>query len=244
MPDPSPSAAAGSGPDAQLIGTTIAGRYKVESLLGTGGMGAVFLVQHTLMRKRFALKMLHAETSQVPDMVARFEREAMASAHVNHPNIAIATDFGRAESGAFFLVLEYLEGQRLRDALAAGPLPVPRALHIFRQVASALERSHELGIIHRDLKPENIMLVSQQGDPDFVKVLDFGLAEVGSARDVEKSAAEGWRGRLAEQHRWRRARFGGGYIGTPSAHWRQSAAAPARRGRRAVRSPGARTAGR
>lgn len=133
-----------------LIGSTIAGRYKVESLLGAGGMGEVYLVQHTHMRKRFALKMLHPETSHNPEMVARFEREAMAAAHATHPNIAVAIDFGRADSGAFFLVLEYLEGRRLRDALAGGPLSVARALHIVQQVASALERSHELGIIHRE----------------------------------------------------------------------------------------------
>jgi serine/threonine-protein kinase len=161
-----------------LIGTTLSGRYKVEALLGSGGMGSVYLVQHTQLRRRFALKLLHAETSKVPEMVARFEREAMAAANVDHPNIAFATDFGRTDTGEFFLVLEYLEGQRLRDALAGGPLEVRRAVHIVRQVASALERSHELGVVHRDLKPENIMLVPRQGDPDFVKVLDFGLAKV------------------------------------------------------------------
>ena len=146
----SPATAPPKVPPKSLIGTTIADRYKVESLLGEGGMGEVYLVQHTHMRKRFALKMLHPETSHNPEMVARFEREAMAAAHATHPNIAVAIDFGRADSGAFFLVLEYLEGRRLRDALAGGPLSVARALHIVQQVASALERSHELGIIHRE----------------------------------------------------------------------------------------------
>jgi len=169
------------GPGQQLIGTTIAGRYKVEALLGAGGMGAVYLVQHTYMRKRFALKILNTQIAQLPEMAARFEREAMAAAHVEHPNITAATDFGKTEDGAFFLVLEYLEGKRLRDALGADPLETRRAMHIARQVASALERSHALGVIHRDLKPENIMLVSRQGDPDFVKVLDFGLAKVAAA---------------------------------------------------------------
>jgi serine/threonine-protein kinase len=164
-----------------IIGATISGRYKVEALLGQGGMGAVYLVQHTLIRKRFALKMLHASTSQNPEMVLRFEREAVAAANVDHPNIAGATDFGRAESGGFFLVMEYLEGQRLRDALSSGPFPPRRALHIARQITGALGRSHELGIVHRDLKPENIMLVNRQGDRDFVKVLDFGLAKVVAA---------------------------------------------------------------
>jgi serine/threonine-protein kinase len=146
----SESAAATTLPEAaSLVGTTIAERYKVESVLGEGGMGAVYLVQHTHMRKRYALKVLHPETSKNPELVARFEREAVASAHADHPNITAATDFGRAENGAFYLVLEYLEGRRLRDVLAEGPLPLPRALHIARQVASALGRAHELGIIHR-----------------------------------------------------------------------------------------------
>jgi serine/threonine-protein kinase len=137
-----PTAGSANGPGVQLVGTTISGRYKVESLLGTGGMGSVYLVQHTHMRKRFALKILNSQTAQVPEMVARFEREAMAAAHVEHPNITVAIDFGKAEDGAFFLVLEYLEGQRLRDAMEAGPIEIRRALHIARQVASALERSH------------------------------------------------------------------------------------------------------
>jgi serine/threonine protein kinase len=180
MPDSSPPAVpqvpnVGS---SLVVGATISGRYKVEKMLGEGGMGAVYLVQHTAMRKRFALKVLNSQTAQMPEMVARFEREAMAAAHVEHPNITVAVDFGKTDDGALYLVLEYLEGHRLRDALAGGPLDIPRALHIARQIASALERSHELGIVHRDLKPENIMLVSRQGDRDFVKVLDFGLAKV------------------------------------------------------------------
>ena len=172
-----------------MVGTTISGRYQVEKQLGEGGMGAVYLVQHTAMRKRFALKVLNSKTAQLPEMVARFEREAMAAAHVEHPNITVAVDFGKTDDGALYLVLEYLEGQRLRDAIA-GPLELRRALHIARQIASALERSHELGVIHRDLKPENIMLVSRQGDRDFVKVLDFGLAKVAMLEPGTKAPAQ------------------------------------------------------
>jgi serine/threonine protein kinase len=192
MPDSSPPAIpvvpnVGS---SLVVGATISGRYKVEKMLGEGGMGAVYLVQHTAMRKRFALKVLNSQTAQMPEMVARFEREAMAAAHVEHPNITVAVDFGKTDDGALYLVLEYLEGHRLRDALAAGPLDIPRALHIARQIASALERSHELGIVHRDLKPENIMLVSRQGDRDFVKVLDFGLAKVANVEPGTDAPAQ------------------------------------------------------
>lgn len=171
-----------------LVGTVISERYKIEKVLGKGGMGAVYLVQHVHMRKHYALKMLHAETSQNPELVARFEREAVASAHAEHPNITVATDFGRTDNGGFFLVLEYLEGKRLRDILNSGPLDAKRAVHIARQVACALEVSHGLGIVHRDLKPENIMLVNRQGDSDFVKVLDFGLAKV--ATDSLQTASD------------------------------------------------------
>lgn len=189
MSEPStrPESGSPSAHGGHTIPSMIAGRYKVEKLLGEGGMGAVFLVTHTAMRKRFALKVLHTQTAQLPEMAARFEREAMAAAHVEHPNITVATDFGKTEDGALFLVLEYLEGVRLRDALAQGPFEIRRAVHITRQIASALERSHELGIVHRDLKPENIMLVTRQGDRDFVKVLDFGLAKVA---DMEPGGEE------------------------------------------------------
>jgi len=161
-----------------LIGRVLSERYRIESLLGEGGMGAVYLAEHVLMRKRFAVKVLHAEMTRMPEMVARFEREAMAAAHIEHPNVAAATDFGKLENGAFFLVLEYIEGTSLRDLIAAGPIGARRGLHIAHQMASALARAHTLGIVHRDLKPENVMLVLRDGDPDFVKVLDFGIAKV------------------------------------------------------------------
>jgi serine/threonine-protein kinase len=165
------------GPEA-LVGVVLSGRYLIERLLGEGGMGAVYQAEHTHMRKRMAVKVLHPEMSRMPEVVARFEREAMAAAHIDHANVASATDFGKLEDGSFFLVLEYVEGQSLRDAMAGGPMELGRAIHVARQIASGLARAHALGIVHRDLKPENVMLVSREGDPDFVKVLDFGIAKV------------------------------------------------------------------
>ena len=165
------------GPES-LVGVVIAGRYRVERLVGEGGMGAVYQAEHVLMRKRFALKVLHPEMGRLPEVVARFEREAMAAAHIEHPNVAGATDFGKLDDGSFFLVLEYVEGASLREAIAKGRLELGRALYITRQIASALARAHALGIVHRDLKPENIMLVDREGASDFVKVLDFGIAKV------------------------------------------------------------------
>jgi serine/threonine-protein kinase len=156
----------------------LGGRYRIDRLIGEGGMGAVYKAEHTHMHKRLAVKVLHPEMSRLPEVVARFEREAMAAAHIEHPNVAGATDFGKLDDGSFFLVLEYVEGRSLRDAMSEGRLEIGRALHIARQIASALSRAHALGIVHRDLKPENVMLVSRDDDADFVKVLDFGIAKV------------------------------------------------------------------
>jgi serine/threonine-protein kinase len=163
---------------ADRIGQLISGRYRIASLLGEGGMGAVYLAEHTLMRKRFALKLLHPDMAENQEVLARFRREAEAAAQVEHPNIVAATDFGQTEDGAFFLVLEYVDGITLRATLKEGSLDVVRALYIARQIALALGRAHGAGIVHRDLKPENVMLVKKNEDPDFVKVLDFGIARL------------------------------------------------------------------
>ena len=163
---------------ASLLGLVISDRYRIEKLLGEGGMGAVYQAEHTLMRKRVAIKVLHAEMSRMREVVARFEREAMAAAHIDHPNVAAATDFGKLDDGSFFLVLEFIEGVSLRHLVAQGRLSLARAIHVTRQIALALVRAHALGIVHRDLKPENVMLVDRDGDADFVKVLDFGIAKV------------------------------------------------------------------
>src|SRR5690349_19504922 len=162
--------------NADRVGQLISGRYRITSLVGEGGMGAVYLAEHAHMRKRFALKLLHPKMAENEEVLARFRREAEAAAHVEHPNIVAATDFGQTEDGAFFLVLEYVDGTTVRSVLADGPFSVARALHIARQIALALDRAHGASIVHRDLKPENVMLVTKEQDRDFVKVLDFGVA--------------------------------------------------------------------
>src|SRR3954470_10013695 len=160
------------------IGTLLADRYRIDALVGEGGMGKVYSAEHVLMRKRLAVKVLRRELTSVPEVVARFEREAMAAGNIEHPNVAAATDFGKLPDGAVFLVLEFVSGHSLRDEIARGAFLVDRALHITRQIASALAAAHAQGIVHRDLKPENVMLVDKGGDADFVKVLDFGIAKV------------------------------------------------------------------
>ncbi len=173
------------------MGVLLGGRYQIERLLGEGGMGAVYLAEHTHMRKRVAVKVLHPEMGRQAEVVARFEREAMAAANIEHPNVAAATDFGKLEDGSFFLVLEYVEGTSLRDVIQKGRLEIGRAVHIVRQMASALSRAHVLGIVHRDVKPENIMLVNREGDSDFVKMLDFGIAKVPMGAMVDGTGAQG-----------------------------------------------------
>ncbi len=172
----------------KLIGTTIGGRYKVLSLIGEGGMGAVLLVEHILIRKRMAIKVLNDAMMKNPEAVARFEREALAAAHIEHPNVVAATDSGRTEDGALFVVFEYVDGHSLRDRIGTGPLPPVLATHIVRQVAGALMRAHGLGVIHRDLKPENIMLVARDGDDNLAKVLDFGLAKLSTRAPADSPA--------------------------------------------------------
>jgi serine/threonine-protein kinase len=157
------------------IGTTIAGRYTIEAVIGEGGMGVVYRAEHRLMHKRVAVKVLRPSADA--EIIERFHREAIAGAHVDHPNVATAIDFGELEDGAHFLVQEYLEGQDLRTALQGGPVEVARALRIARQIAAGARAAHQLGIVHRDLKPENVMLVRRDGF-EVAKILDFGVARV------------------------------------------------------------------
>jgi hypothetical protein len=165
-------------PLAVEAGTLIAERYRVESTLGEGGMGIVYLAEHIHIRKRVALKVLLPRWTSTPEVVARFEREAVAAGAIDHPNVTAATDFGCLPDGSFFLVLEYIEGRTLRSEVEAGALSPDRALAITRGIALGIGAAHAKGIVHRDLKPENVMLLARDGDPDFVKVLDFGIARL------------------------------------------------------------------
>jgi serine/threonine-protein kinase len=175
LSDPTSSSA---GTD-RYLGTVLAGRYRVTRALGSGGMGVVYRAEHVHMKKAVAVKILHQHMTTMPEVVARFEREAVAAGRIEHPNVAGATDFGRLEDGSFYLALEYVEGKSLSSLLGkGGALPTVRALVIVRQIADGLAAAHAAGIIHRDLKPENVMLVERDGLSDFVKVLDFGIAKV------------------------------------------------------------------
>ncbi len=164
---------------ASLLGQTLGGRYLVTALLGSGGMGAVYRAEHIQLQKTVALKVLNREMASHREAALRFEREAMVSAKIQHPHVVNATDSGRLPDGSLYLVLEYVSGRSLRELSdAEGKLAPQRALGIGAQIADALAAAHRAEIVHRDLKPGNVMLLSQEGNPEFVKVLDFGLARV------------------------------------------------------------------
>lgn len=158
--------------DARLQLPETIGPYKIISELGRGGMAEVYLAEDNRLRRKMVLKILPDFSSQDPEMVLRFKREAQAASTLNHPNIITVYDLGETE-GVYYIATEYVEGKTLRDLAAQGPLPLLDAVDIALQIATALDIAHQSGIIHRDIKPENVM-VRQDG---LVKVLDFGLAK-------------------------------------------------------------------
>ncbi len=169
-------------PQDPLLGRVIDGRYRVEQQIGEGGMGVVYMAAHTVLQKRLALKVLRGDSSRDADVVQRFMQEAQAATSIGHPNIIDISDFGRLPDGAVYFVMEYLDGSSLSDMIKrGGSVPTAEAVHLVRQIASALEAAHQRGIVHRDLKPDNIFVIKQGQDPRFVKVLDFGVAKVGGA---------------------------------------------------------------
>ncbi|HOU53673.1 MAG TPA: protein kinase [Myxococcota bacterium] len=167
--------AALSGED--LVGRVFMERYEVLGLLGQGGMGAVYRARHLAMDAIVALKVLRRDAGQNLEAIERFYREARAASRLKHPNTIRVFDFGQSEDGQMFLAMEYLEGVSLRTEMQrVGMFPEERLLRIAEQVASSLGEAHQKGIVHRDVKPENVFLLQMLGAPDFVKVLDFGIA--------------------------------------------------------------------
>ena len=161
-----------------LLGKTLADKYRIDERLNEGGMGTVYRGTHVLMDKTVAIKVLRASLAADEKIVARFSREARAASRISHPHALSVTDFGEAEDGVVFLVMEFLNGQTLKQVIREdGPMPLARVVEIIRQVGAALDAAHEQGVVHRDLKSENIMLLAANG-PDYAKVLDFGIAKI------------------------------------------------------------------
>jgi serine/threonine protein kinase len=160
------------------LGKIVDGRYRVLEVIGRGGMGVVYRVEHLRMGKVAAMKVLHRDLASDPDVIHRFEREAAAISKLHHPHTVQVFDFGTA-GDALYLIMEYVRGVDLARMIQRdGPMPWARAAPLLAQVCSALQEAHELGIVHRDLKPENVLITRTAGGRDYAKVLDFGLAKL------------------------------------------------------------------
>jgi len=174
--------------DQPVVGAVLGDRYEITGVIAGGGMGTIFRGKHQLMKRTVAIKMLHPQLVSSAATLKRFQQEAEAASCLNHPNILSVFDFGLSAQGKPYLVMDCLEGTSLATLLASdGHLPAGRSLRIFVQIAAALAHAHQKGVIHRDLKPANIMLIDLDGDPDFVKLVDFGIAKMMSPQEGEGS---------------------------------------------------------
>ncbi|MEO8703178.1 MAG: serine/threonine-protein kinase [Kofleriaceae bacterium] len=177
------------------LGRIVDGRYRVIEVIGRGGMGVVYRVEHLRMGKIAAMKVLHRDLAQDPDVIARFEREAAAVSRLFHPHTVQVFDFGTT-NGALYLIMELVRGQDLARIIERdGPMPWARAAPLLAQICGALQEAHELGIVHRDLKPENVLITRSTAGRDYAKVLDFGLAKLeqpqAPKRETERQAIVG-----------------------------------------------------
>lgn len=152
------------------------GQYVLGERLGSGGMGEVFLGEHRMLRRPVAIKLISPEQAGSPEAIARFEREAQAVAQLTHPNTVQVFDYGRADDGTFYCVMELLGGETL-DAIVRrdGPMMPAHVVHVLTQLCGALAEAHARGLVHRDIKPGNVMVGERGGVPDVAKLLDFGL---------------------------------------------------------------------
>src|SRR5450432_2048881 len=174
------------------LGATIDGRYKVEALLGEGGMGVVYRCSHTIIGKKVAMKVLRADLARDAEVTERFLNEAKAASSIGNAHIIDISDFGQFPDGAAYFVMEFLNGVPLSKLLEGGQaLPVPRIVHLARQMAEGLAAAHAANIVHRDLKPDNIFLINRGADKDFIKILDFGIAKVTSSSEGAKLTRAG-----------------------------------------------------
>jgi serine/threonine-protein kinase len=169
------------------------GNYRIKRLLSTGGMGEVYLAEHRLLNRPYAIKLIRPELAANPTSRTRFEREIQAMARLTHWNTVEIIDYGHTPDGTFYYVMEYLEGLNIRELVERhGPVSPGRAVYLLRQGCAALAEAHTVGLIHRDIKPNNIMLTQQAGLADVVKILDFGLVQhLGSSNGDDKLTQTG-----------------------------------------------------
>jgi serine/threonine-protein kinase len=169
----------------QVFEARSVGRYKLKRRLGAGGMGEVWVAYHHGLKRDVAVKILRSDGGLTgPGAVARFEREVQATAELTHPNTIRVFDYGVTDDGLCYYVMELLDGENLAAIVARqGAQPPPRAIYLVMQAARALAEAHARGIVHRDVKPENLVVATVGGEPDFVKVLDFGIAKLAADRE-------------------------------------------------------------
>lgn len=168
-----------------LIDTIIDDKYQIQRCIGRGGMGAVYVAQHTKFTKRVAVKvLLQGLVETHPDALMRFRREAEASARIKHPNAVPVTDFGQTDEGLYYLVMDYIEGRTLRNVLESEKRFSPsRAVYFANQICAAIGAAHNAGVYHRDLKPDNV-IVEKIDNREIAKVLDFGIAKLGDSQQT------------------------------------------------------------
>src|SRR5512133_3450217 len=168
----------GASPE-RMLGRVLGDRYRVVSRLGEGGMGTVYLCEHAVLKRRFALKILRPELAGDAELVERFRNEAIAASRIGQENVVDVVDFGTDDDGSLYYVMEALDGRSLGAVIRDdGPLAVPRALDILEQLCRALGAAHARGVVHRDVKPDNVFLVRRPEGGAHVKALDFGISHV------------------------------------------------------------------
>ena len=163
---------------AKRVGDTVKERYRIEELVAMGGLAAVYRAKRLASGEDVALKVLHPDVEGLPELIARFEREAVAGQHNYHPNVAAVHEIDQLADGSWFLAQEFIRGETLRALIDRGPVPAARAARIARQLAAALNAAHDMDIVHRDLKPLNVMVLDRPAGDDHIQLIDFGLAKV------------------------------------------------------------------
>jgi serine/threonine protein kinase len=166
-----------------MIGQMLS-HYRIVEKIGAGGMGDVYKAHDSRLDRHVAIKVLREELASDPERLKRFEQEARAASALDHPNIITIHDIAESD-GVHYIVMQYVEGQTLRELLAEGPLSLEKLLDMAKQIAEGLAKAHEAGILHRDLKPDNLMIT----DDGRVKILDFGLAKLMSQPSADSEAA-------------------------------------------------------
>lgn len=174
---------------AALRGTKVAGRYRVDELLGIGGMGAVFKGRHLGLERDVAIKVLHPELTRDPDISTRFDREAHSASRLDHPNCMQVTDVGSTDNGLKFMVMQLLEGNELADTMG-DVYPPDRAVLRTLQILSGLEHAHDKGVVHRDIKPENIFVTRDHAGRETLKLVDFGIAKLVGGSDTSRNVTK------------------------------------------------------